>query len=115
MKYTREDLLKICEQSFINENKWHDRDSESAQSQLGECYVLLKDGCEFEVIYKEDDHICETDENTIWLYTYSKGFVYWENCYPDDTEEERKGYKEKKHFYLPTQKRLDEANGEDWY
>ena len=57
----------------------------------------------------------ETDEDTIWLYIYSKGFMYYESCYPDDTEEERKGYKEKKHFYLPTQKRLDEANGEDWY
>ena len=65
--------------------------------------------------YEEDDHICETDEDTIWLYIYSKGFMYYESCYPDDTEEERKGYKEKKHFYLPTQKRLDEANGEDWY
>ena len=67
------------------------------------------------VVYEEDDHICETDEDTIWLYIYSKGFMYYESCYPDDTEEERKGYKEKKHFYLPTQKRLDEANGEDWY
>lgn len=115
MKYTREDLLKICEQAFVSEDKWHDRDSENAQSCLGECYALLKDGCEFEVVYEEDNHICETDEDTIWLYIYSKGFMYYESCYPDDTEEERKGYKEKKHFYLPTQKRLDEVNGEDWY
>ena len=69
MKYTREDLLKICEQAFVSEDKWHDRDSEDAQSKLGECYALLKDGCEFEVIY--DDDICGTDEYTIWLYTYS--------------------------------------------
>ena len=113
MKYTRENLLKICEQAFVSEDKWRNRDSESSQSQLGECYALLKDGCEFEVIY--DDDICGTDEDTIWLYTYSKGFVYWESCWPDDTEEERKCYKEKKHFYLPTQKKLDEANGRDWY
>ena len=115
MKYTREDLLKICEQAFVSEDKWHDRDRANAQSCLGECSALLKDGCEFEVVYEEDDHICETDEDTIWLYIYSKGFMYYESCYPDDTKEERKGYKEKKHFYLPTQKRLDEANGEDWY
>lgn len=112
MKYTREDLLKICEQAFVSEDKWRDRDSEYSQSKLGECYALLKDGCEFEVIYAD---MCGTDEYTIWLYVYSKGFVYWESCYPNDTEEERKGYKEKKHFYLPTQKRLDEVNGEDWY
>ena len=113
MKYTREDLLKICEQAFVSEDKWHDRDSERSQSQLGECYALLKDGCEFEVVY--DDDICGTDEDTIWLYIYSKGFVYWEYCFLDDTEEERKNRKEEKHFYLPTQKRLDESNGEDWY
>ena len=113
MKYTREDLIKICEQAFVNEDKWRNRDSESSQSHLGECYALLRDGCEFEVIY--DDDICGTDEYTIWLYIYSKGFVYWESRYPNDTEEERKAYKEKKHFYLPTQKRLDEVNGGDWY
>lgn len=103
MKYTREVLLKICEQAFVSEDKWHDRDSESSQSQLGECYVLLKDGCEFEIVY--DDDICGTNENTIWLYVYSKGFGYFDWG----------GQKEKKHFYLPTQKRLDEANGKDWY
>lgn len=104
-KYTREDLLKICEQAFVSEDKWHDRDSEDAQSRLGECYALLKDGCEFEVTYETDDHLCETDEDTIWLYTYSKGFGYFDWG----------GQKEEKHFYLPTQKRLDEVNGNDWY
>lgn len=112
-KYTREDLLKICEQAFVSEDKWHDRDSEDAQSKLGECYALLKDGCEFEVIY--DDDICGTNENTIWLYTYSKGFMYYESVWGNETPKELKSYKEKKHFYLPTQKRLDEVNGEDWY
>lgn len=104
-KYTREDLLKICEQAFVSEDKWHDRDSEDAQSRLGECYALLKDGCEFEVTYETDDHLCETDEDTIWLYIYSKGFSYFDYD----------GTKEEKHFYLPTQKRLDEVNGNDWY
>lgn len=114
-KYTREDLLKICEQAFVSEDLWFDRDSESSQSQLGECYALLKDGCEFEVVYETEDHICETDENTIWLYTYSKGFAYFESSYLAKTEEQRKNYKERKHFYLPTQKKLDETKGKDWY
>ena len=104
-KYTREDLIKICEQAFVLEDKWEDRDSEDAQCKLGECYVLLKDGCDFKVTYEDEDSMCVTDENTIWLYVYSKGFAYfdWD------------GKKEKHHYYLPTQKRLDEANGGDWY
>jgi hypothetical protein len=112
-KYTREDLIKICEQAFVSENLWHDRDSESSQSKLGECYALLRDGCEFEVVYK--DNMCETDDNTIWLYVYSKGFMYYESVWGNETPEELKSYKEKKHFYLPTQKRLDEVKGKDWY
>lgn len=107
-KYTREDLLKICEQAFVKEEDWHDRDSESSQCQLGECYALLKSGCDFKVIYEDD--ICETDEHTIWLYVYSKGFCWFESY-----GEDRDDYKEKHHYYLPTQKRIDEANGGDWY
>lgn len=113
MKYTREDLIKICEKAFVSEDKWNNRDSEQAQSKLGQCYALLKDGCDFEVIY--DDEMCGTDEYTIWLYVYSKGFSYFENCDFNDTEEQRKSYKEKYHFYLPTYTRLAEVNGGDWY
>ena len=109
-KYTREDLLKICEQAFVPESKWHDRDSENAQCKLGECYALLKAGCDFEVTYKDEDSMCVTDENTIWLYVYSKGF-FWFEFYGEDRDD----YKEKHHYYLPTQKRLDETKDEDWY
>lgn len=107
-KYTREDLIKICEQAFVPEDKWHDRDSESSQCELGECYALLKAGCDFEVIYEDD--LCATNEHTIWLYIYSCGFAWFE-----DYGEDRDDSKEKHHYYLPTQKRLDEVNGEDWY
>lgn len=27
-KYTREDLLRICEQSFVSEDKWHVKEME---------------------------------------------------------------------------------------
>lgn len=104
-KYTREDLIKICEQAFVPEEKWHDRDSESSQCKLGECYALLKAGCDFKVTYEDKESMCVTDENTIWLYIYSKGFEYF------DWSEK----KDEHHYYLPTQKRLDEANGGDWY
>lgn len=113
MEYTREDLIKICEKAFVSEDKWNNRDSEQAQSKLGQCYALLKDGCDFEVIY--DNEMCGTDEYTIWLYVYSKGFYYFDTASPDDTMEDLRQLKEQYHFYLPTQKRLDEVNGGDWY
>lgn len=109
-EYTREDLLKICEQAFVPESKWHDRDSESSQCKLGECYALLRAGCDFKVTYEDEDNMCVTDENTIWLYVYSKGFCWFESY-----GEDRDDYKEKYHYYLPTQKRLDETKDKDWY
>lgn len=102
-EYTRKELINICEKAFVIESKWHDRDSQISQEQLGKCYALLKDGCDFKVIY--DEYLCKTDENTIWLYIYSKGFQSFE--LGADKEEEL--------FYLPTLKRLEKANGNDWY
>lgn len=107
-KYTREDLLKICEQAFVSENKWHDRDSSDAQEQLGKCYIFLKDGCEYEI--REED----CSEYTIVLDIYTKGFCWFESC--DVLKDRTRNHKEKHdYFYLPTQKRLDEVVGGDWY
>lgn len=96
-KYTLEELIDICEKAFVKESDWKNRDTEEAQCQLGECYALLKAGCEFEI--KE-----ETDDKTIWLVVYSKGFMYFEG-----------GNKEEHEYYLPTYKRLESAEGKDWY
>lgn len=113
-KYTREDLIKICELAIVNEEDWEDRDTESSQQQVGICWALLKAGCDFEVTYEklddEDRNRCITDEDTIWLYIYSKGFMWFE-CAEDNSRD----YKEKIHIYLPTMKRLAEAKGKDWY
>ncbi len=110
-KYTRKELIAICESAFVPEIKWNDRDSESAQCQLGECYALLKAGCDFEIIYEDD--ICGTDENTIWLYVYSHGFSWFESF--NKPNERTRDEMEEHHYYLPTIKRLKEANGNDWY
>ena len=107
-EYTREELIKICEQAFVPENKWHDRDSSSAQKQLGECYVFLKDGCEYEIREKD------SSENTIVLDMYTKGFCWFES-WEEPKDRTRKDKEKHNYFYLPTQKRLDEANGGDWY
>ena len=34
-KYTREDLIKICEQAFVNTDLWNDRDGYYSQCKLG--------------------------------------------------------------------------------
>lgn len=107
-EYTREDLIKICEQAFVPENKWHDRDSSSTQQQLGECYAFLKDGCEYEI--REED----SSKNAIVLDVYTKGFCWFESF--EEPKDRTRDNKEKHiYFYLPTQERLDEANGGDWY
>ena len=95
-EYTREDLIKICEKAFVKEKEWKNRDSESAQCQLGECYALLKADCNFKI-----DKI---SNNTIELIVYSKGFMFFEG-----------GNKEEHYYYLPTESRLKEANNKDWY
>lgn len=105
-EYTRQDLIEICEKAFVKEDEWSNRDSESSQCSLGECYALLRARCDFEVTYKDryENDRCVTNEDTIWLHVYSKGFCYFEG-----------GNKEKHHYYLPTLKRLEEVNGGDWY
>lgn len=103
LDYTREELIKICEKAIVQEKDWANRDTESSQCKVGECWALLKAGCDFEVIYEDD--LCATDETTIWLYVYSKGF----GCF------DYGGEKENHHYYLPTEKCLEEANGKDWY
>lgn len=108
---TRKELIEICEKAFVPENKWHDRDSESAQRQLGECYALLKAGCDFEIMY--DDGGCSTDEKTIWLYIYSHGFGWFESF--NEVKERTRDDCDSHHYYLPTLKTLKEVKGGDWY
>ncbi len=107
-KYTREELIEICEKAFVPEEKWHDRDSSEAQKQLGECYIFLKDGCEFEL--REED----SSENTIILDIYTKGFCWFES-FTLSNERTREDKEKHNYFYLPTLKRLKEVNGKDWY
>lgn len=103
VNYTREELIEICEKAIVQEKDWHDRDSESSQRNVGECWALLKAGCDYEIT---DD----TGKNTILLCVYSKGFMWFE-----DWGEDRDNSKEKHRYYLPTPKSLEEANGKDWY
>ena len=92
----RKTLLQICAQASVPEDEWRDRDTSAAQRQLGECYALLKAGCKFHATRERD---------TYWVTVIFKGFGYFD--YDGAEDDER--------YYLPTQERLDQRPGKDWY
>jgi hypothetical protein len=93
-------LLTLCERGFVAQDKWWNRDSSAAQRQLGECYALLKAGCEFSV---------RTEADTHWVTVFYRGFDYFEGDYdgPGRLDDDR--------FYVPTSERLLRNVGKDWY
>lgn len=112
-EYTREELIAICERAFVPQEHWWDRDTAGAQIKMGSCLALLKAGCYFEIQYTKDGSGCSTDENTIWIQFWVHDFIWFET---EHTERDEKGNKfHDYHFYLPTESRLDERKGMDWY
>ena len=103
-KYTREELIAICEDAIVPVDKWGNRDSPASHEKLGQCLVFLKAGCEFSVTYGEPGN-CVTDDRTIWLYVFYPSFGTFDHGGPG----------EELHVYLPTRKRLDDRKGRDWY
>ena len=132
-KYTREELIRICEDAVVSCSKWHDRDSHMAQMEISDIHSLLCIGCDY-VIDKN------TNENTIYItfknITVEQKSNSWKNCLSIDSVEDyfnwyRNEYGEdctSEMFeghgidlnsnywggYMPTRKRLEEANGGDW-
>jgi len=102
-KMTREELIAICEAASVPQSKWTNRDSYEAQFQVGECWALLRAGCEFHVHGATDDPC--SNANTIWVTTYGEGFAFFD--YGGERDEEL--------HYLPTRARLEKADGGDWY
>ncbi len=116
-KYTRKELIEICEKSIVNQSKWNNRDSASSQIGIGKCWILLKSGCKFEISTKENTHIgeCITDNDTIWIQFWVKDFQ-WNDTLDGDEEEYPDGIASSEYFfYLPTTKRLKEKENKDWY
>lgn len=113
VRYTREELIELCEAAVVPMDKWHDRDSASAQRNIGEAWVLLKAGCPFTV-----DKTMTRDADTIWVEIRCQGFNHFE--YGDNTGPYASEYGEGDNYdettrYIPTRKRLDARKGEDWY
>lgn len=94
---TREEFIALIDRATVPESEWNDRDSAGAQRQLGEGRALLLSGCEY-TVEPGNEHDCW------WLEITYRGFDYFEvGDLSTDT------------FYIPTEKRLTEVNGKDWY
>lgn len=106
--YTREELIAQCEKAIVPEERWRNRDSAGAQMKLGQCWALLKAGCPFRILTAENDSndgTVVTNADTIWVEVSFDGFNTFEGS----------GKQEVEFMYIPTDKCLQEANGEDWY
>ena len=122
-----EDLIKICEDAVVPYNKWHDRDSYSAQMNIQDIYKRLKAGIEYTISNDHSFNSIQIDFkkptetqveemknhylNIDSLEDYRKEYGYDDemfNAYPDDVHSYSSGY-------LPTREKLNEVNGDDWY
>lgn len=104
--YDRGELVAICTEGIVPQNRWRNRDSAAAQRQLGEARALLAAGCDYRVLDGDNPARMRTDDQTIWIEISYRGFndfEYGEGPSYDDT------------FYLPTRKRLASNRGSDWY
>jgi hypothetical protein len=105
--YTREELIAQCEKAIVPEERWRNRDSAGAQMKLGRCWALLKAGCAFRILTAENNPHdgAVTNADTIWIEVSFDGFNTFEGS----------GKQEVEFMFIPTDKCLQEANGEDWY
>lgn len=102
-RYDRTGLISICERARVPMKKWLNRDSASAQKQVGEVWALLRAGAPYKVNF--EGNTCVTNENTIWIEIEYHGFNYFE-IGDEGVEHDT--------YYLPTDKRLADRDGEDW-
>ena len=97
---TREDLIALCTDGVVPHDRWRNRDTSSAQRQLGEACALLAAGCEYFIER-------EIQLSAYWVHITFRGFGSFEYGDEAPLEEER--------FYIPTRLSLDNAAGGDWY
>lgn len=99
----RQELIELCEAAIVSVEKWSNRDSASAQRQIGEAWALLRAGATFCVRMNDERDMCVTNDSTIWIDITFDGFGSFEG-----------GVAETELFYIPTWERLSE-DGSDWY
>ena len=89
----REDLIRLCEDAVVPNNRWASADTYYAQAQLASLWLFLKAGCKFK--------LDEEENGTVWVVVT----FYQPGTKLHITSD----------YYLPTRKRLNSANGKDWY
>lgn len=114
---TREELISLCERAIVPQEKWQNRDSESAQKGVGRVWQLLKCGCKYEICTKDNSPDYYSDAETWKIKFWVQSFMWFENGIEDDDED---GYDTDSNgqylsFFIPTEKSLEAADGEDWY
>ncbi|MCK4527992.1 hypothetical protein KAW18_11540 [candidate division WOR-3 bacterium] len=100
--YTRDELITLCERALVAKGKWMDRDTYDSQVGIATTWMLLKTGHDFIIM---TDGSCATDDYTIWVRFY--GICDFSSFEGGEANDEL--------FYIPTQSRLDDADGYDWY
>ena len=128
IKYTREELIEICKNSIVHHTKWNDRDSHIAQCEINSIHEGLTAGFDFKIDK-------ETDDETIWISFVNIDFNkidngesleindvedYFRDCDPEYETEMFEGYgiDFKSNYtrgFMPTRKKLNDSDGEDWY
>ncbi len=102
----RDELLSLCRDAFLPQEKWSDRDTARCQQQLGELYALILAGCEYST---RTGHMGRMLDVRVAF----RGFGWFEGGY--DPDDDRDLYLDHDDFYLPTRQRLAEVAGGDWY
>ena len=130
------ELIELCKNAVVHHTKWNNRDSYSAQKSIQSIYEGLTAGLDFRVVTKEIDADYHSDDrNLVVEFTQpidkdklneseyleiSSREDYHKDCDPDYETEmfDGTGIDSGSNYtqtYMPTQKRLDECNGDDWY
>ena len=111
IEMTREELIKLTALGLVPVEKWRNRDSFAAQMQLGMAGALLRAHCPFEILTNESAGHLSSDEATIWIRIKAPTFEtvdYGEDPAKPDTWPGM-------NYYIPTGRRIKQANGNDWY
>lgn len=101
---TREYLIDLCERAIVSVVQWSNRDTPRSQEKVGLAWALLKAGAE----WQEADSP-KSDAYTIWIEIRYPSFNSFEY---DPTDPQ---YFDRELIYLPTEARLAQNKGRDWY
>lgn len=126
-EYSRTNLINLCERAVVHHSKWHDRDSNSAQQMISSIYEGLTAGLDFIIDEETDEETIIIEFINIDLNKLKNGIYlpvcdiddYFAHCDPNHETEMFEGFgiqfdSSYTSGYMPTKKRLDEANNDDW-